>query len=157
MCGMCVAGIQEHTKHQSVIPNWKGCWWCAAGMVLDSSQPPAWKSGRKAAQSSEQKKTRAGEKAKRGDGVRGLLVCSLQSAACSFWTRRELNCIERNRTGVQAAGQAGLAGLDGIGFEFEEGGMPQMAASPSGGRGEERLAGKRVQMWCKYAVASGAY
>lgn len=62
-------------------------------------------------------------------------VCTLQAARSGH--ENKLNYIERNGTGLEVAG---LAGLDGIGFEFEEGGKPQMAASPSGGRGKERLA-----------------
>lgn len=88
-------------------------------------------------------------------GFRGPAARSLQSAACSFWTRRQLNCIERNGTGLQVEGLAGLAALDGIGFEFEEGSTPQMAASPSGGRGGERLAGWRVQMGANAQVRVG--
>lgn len=78
-------------------------------------------------------------------------VCTLQAARSGH--ENKLNYIERNGTGLEVAG---LAGLDGIGFEFEEGGKPQMAASPSGGRGKERLAGRRVQVWCKCAGVSGA-
>lgn len=61
-------------------------------------------------------------------------VCNLQPARSGH--EDKLNYIERNGTGVQVPG---LAGLNGIGFEFEEGGKPQMAASPSGGRGESGL------------------
>lgn len=65
---------------------------------------------------------------------------SVQSAVCNLLVL-DTKKVELHRTELDwsPSGRiAGLAGLDGVGFEFEEGGTPQMAASPSGGRGKSR-------------------
>lgn len=111
-------------------------------------------------------KTREG----RADEAGGA-VCSLQFAVCAVRSPQSVVCrllvldtkaVELHRTEsdwCRSSRTARLVGLDGTGFEFEEGGTPQMAASPSGGRGEQPQAGWRVQdvvQVCKCAVASGA-
>lgn len=97
-------------------------------MELESSQSgllDVWRG--KAAQSSENK-TR--EEAEERDERRGVssprrvqfAVCTLQAARSGH--ENKLNYIERNGTGLEVAGLAGTGRLDGIGFEFEEGGKP---------------------------------
>lgn len=69
-------------------------------------------------------------------------VCSLQPATCSFWTRRQLNCIERNGTGLQVAG---LAGLNGLGLNSRREARPRWPLVRLGEGGESgwRAGGSR--------------
>lgn len=93
---------------------------------------------------------------RRGDEGRGFeslpgAVCSVQPATCSFWTRRQLNCIERNGTGLQVAG---LAGLNGLGLNSRREARPRwplarLGEGGEGGRAAGGQAGPDVVQMCK--------
>lgn len=72
-------------------------------------------------------------------------VCSLQSAGCSFWTRRQLNCIERNRTGVEVAGLHDWWDWMGLGSNSRREARPRwpLARLGEGGTAAGGLAGPR--------------
>lgn len=140
------ACIQEHTRDQGVSPRLAR----RSMMVCSSengtgSQPVslAWMSGGGKARADQRE-----QDARRRRDERGVFeslpsaVCSLQPATCSFWTRRQLNCIERNGTGLQVAG---LAGLNGLGLNSRREARPRWPLVRLGEGGESgwRAGGSR--------------